>query len=339
MTEVNFQPIDARTKIVSPTGEPTTQFLAYLRTLTSALSEVVGTIIEVGSEGDPPDAVGGGGIDVSEQNAILKNAVGLLTGTGSGTVFDRLREIRTAVDELAEATALGTSVQDKYQKTLSVQMDDASAAITEEQTVRANADGALAESITTLQADLTTTINGVETDLSAQIQEVDLARVNGDSALAESIDTIGVEVDTNAAAIAQEAATRADAFGANALLIDEAVAETSGVRAAVLMKAEAATAPAGVTARYQIVASVAAGGATYQTGILFDLLPLGGGVYKGRIHLMADQLTVGDPDSPTAPFAVEDDQVKLTVARAGRITSSDGMSMIIDFDNPEITIM
>lgn len=57
-----------------------------------------------------------------------------------------------------------------------------------------------------------------------------------------------------------------------------------------------------------------------------------------EVEIMADRLkfisTSGSVISQ--PFSIEDGVVKLEVARAARITSADGASMIIDFDTPEI---
>ena len=50
----------------------------------------------------------------------------------------------------------------------------------------------------------------------------------------------------------------------------------------------------------------------------------------------ADQFIVTDGTSDHPAFVVESGELKFVGARAGRITSADGTSMVVDFDNQEI---
>ena len=113
--------------------------------------------------------------------------------------------------------------------------------------------------------------------------------------------------NTNAAII-QEGEVRAEADNASALLVDTVTAEALGFTAAILMKAEVGINPAGVLARYQIVASLDPGGGLVQTGMYFDIVEdvLNPGDYLGKIHLDADKVTMGRVDQAGMfPFRLE----------------------------------
>jgi hypothetical protein len=93
----------------------------------------------------------------------------------------------------------------EHNSKISVQVDNNTASITTEQTVRATADSALADSITTLTATVNSNTAAISTEQTA--------RVNGDTALASSITTLTATVNGNTAAISTEATARATADG------------------------------------------------------------------------------------------------------------------------------
>jgi hypothetical protein len=94
---------------------------------------------------------------------------------------------------------------------LGVRIDENTASIVSEQTVRANADSALASDITTLQVNVA--------DNAAAIVTEQTVRADADSALATSITALQTEVDGNTAAIQTEQTARSDADSALATSI------------------------------------------------------------------------------------------------------------------------
>ena len=54
-----------------------------------------------------------------------------------------------------------------------------------------------------------------------------------------------------------------------------------------------------------------------------------------RFVVVADQFVVTDGVDSEAPFVIEGGVVKMIATRAGIITSFDGTSMYVDFDNLE----
>lgn len=113
--------------------------------------------------------------------------------------------------------------------------------------------------------------------------------------------------NTNAAII-QEGEVRAEADYANALLVDQVTAEALGFTAAIMMRMEVEIAPAGVLARYKIVASLNPGGDLVTTGMYFDIVEdvLNPGEYLGEITLDADRLKLGRADEAGSfPFYID----------------------------------
>lgn len=151
-------------------------------------------------------------------------------------------------------------------------------------------------------------------------EEVEL-RITKDEAVANYVQEMGVwftsELGTTNAAIVEERTIRATADSANAILVDTVTAAALGYEAAVLMKMEAGVAPGGVTSRYQMLASITAGGALYKTGIFFDLVPAGGGSYKGKVHVLADQFSIGssETDITNNPFYIDGGVVYIQKAK------------------------
>lgn len=80
---------------------------------------------------------------------------------------------------------------------VSADLTTAQASITTEQTVRANADGALASQITVLSA----AYQLADTNLSASVSAEAVARASGDGALATQIDTVETTVGANTVSI------------------------------------------------------------------------------------------------------------------------------------------
>ena len=94
---------------------------------------------------------------------------------------------------------------DKFSETIEQTVGDNTAAITTEQTVRANADTALSNSITSL----TSTVNQNTADITSE----QTARANGDSANASSINTLNSTVNGLSSTVTTQAGTIANING------------------------------------------------------------------------------------------------------------------------------
>ena len=110
-------------------------------------------------------------------------------------------------------------------------------------------------------------------------------------------------------------------------------AAAGGNTAEVNIRWEAVAAPDGYSARYAIQAAVDDG--TYRSATLFMDVPADP-AEKTRVVVDANQFVVTDGSGAYPAFVVEGGELKFVGARAGRITSADGTSMVIDFDDPEI---
>lgn len=123
--------------------------------------------------------------------------------------------------------------------------------------------------------------------------------------------------------------------GAIATSLESLYAAMGGNTAEVNVKWEAVAAPSGYAARYAVQAAVNDG--TFRSATLFLDVPANP-AEPTRVVIDADQFVVTDTTGTvTKPaFVVEGGEIKFVGARAGRITSADGTSMVIDFDNPEI---
>ena len=127
-------------------------------------------------------------------------------------------EIQQLITDLsAEITA---------RETLAVQVGDNQAAILNEQTVRADADVAMASSITILDARVD--------DNEAAIVTEQTARADADTALSSTITILDARVDDNEAAIVVEQTARADGDSANASLITTLTSTVNDNTAAIL---------------------------------------------------------------------------------------------------------
>jgi hypothetical protein len=114
------------------------------------------------------------------------------------------------------------------------------------------------------------------------------------------------EVDGNSASIKTYQQAIVDALGAGALKIDSATAEFDDILAGVQVSMEAVSAPAGITARYEINVRVAGSAIKHNAGLIIDLVDEGGGTYSGAVHINADKFTVGDgTGTGTVPFRIE----------------------------------
>lgn len=121
--------------------------------------------------------------------------------------------------------------------------------------------------------------------------------------------------------------------GAIATALSSLYAALGGNSAQVNVRWEAVAAPGGYAARYAIQAAVDDG--DFRSATLFLDVP-SNPAHPTRVVVDANQFIVTDGSGDYPAFVVEGGELKFVGARAGRITSADGTSMVIDFDDPEI---
>jgi len=121
--------------------------------------------------------------------------------------------------------------------------------------------------------------------------------------------------------------------GAIATALSSLYAAMGGSTSQVNVRWQSIAAPSGFSARYAVTAEVNDG--DIRSASFFLDVPANP-LDPTRVVVAADQFIVTDGTTDHPAFVVEGGELKFVGARAGRITSADGTSFIIDFDNPEI---
>ena len=195
----------------------------------------------------------------------------------SGAAWVALADARVAANAAAIVTeqtvranadsALATNITD-LAAVVSSNNSTQSAAISNEQTVRANADTALASSVSTLTA----TVNTNNSTQSAAITNEQTVRANADSALASNITALTATVNTNNtnanAAITNEQTVRANADSAlasNISSLTTTVTNNNNTLTAAINNEQTARADADEALAQQITQLIVSGGAVIMT--------------------------------------------------------------------------
>ena len=129
--------------------------------------------------------------DIDPAVIIAKIEGQILDSSLSKTLSERIKRIESGVD-----------IQTSIQSNVALLQRATNTAITNEQTVRENADSALSQSIQTLTA----TVGDNNTALSALITSEETARVSADTALASSISVVGAIADAKTRSFYQDTA-------------------------------------------------------------------------------------------------------------------------------------
>ena len=162
------------------------------------------------------------------------------------------------------------------------------------------------------------------------------AIVTGDETNKKRINYLTAQLGSSVAAVIRTETAIAETNAAMASLTEEVIAAVNDGLASGLFKAEAQVVEQDVMASVLLKVRAAVG-QQYSEAALRLKAVFNGSENIASIEMMADRLvfisTAGDVISQ--PFSIEGGVVKLEVARAGRITSTDGVSMVLDFDNPE----
>jgi hypothetical protein len=139
-------------------------------------------------------------------------------------------------------------------------------------------------------------------NISAAVMRITEAYIEGDAALASDILALAASSDANQAAILSEATARADADSALATTVTAVQAIAEQGTASGFVKFEAVSAPAGVTARFQIYLNVGTAGTPSwrDAGFMLEIVD---GV--ARCFIKADQFVIGDATTGVIPFSVQ----------------------------------
>lgn len=171
-------------------------------------------------------------------------------------------------------------------------------------------------------------------DLAEQLA---VALMTGDLTNKRRISILSAQLGSSVAAVIRNEVAIAETNAALASVTEEVIAAVNDGLASGLFKVEAQVVDANASA-YALLKVRAAVGQNFSEAALRLKAEFNGVSNIASIEMMADRLvfisTAGDVISQ--PFSIEGGVVKLEVARAGRITSADGVSMVIDFDQQEI---
>ncbi|UHS61059.1 DUF1983 domain-containing protein [Agrobacterium vaccinii] len=215
-------------------------------------------------------------------------------------------EFMQRIEQIGQAITLEGAVSQVERDVMRVDVGNAFAEISQERSVRATADEAIAQQVTTVSA-------GVA-DNAAKLIEEQTARANGDSALSSSLTALTATVGTNTAAIGSEATARVNADNAISTRIDGVSATFNGMFADGLVMFQAVAAPAGVSVRFSIMLRASLSDAFIQSGMYIQIRTVSG-VLKSEIGFLADKFVVVDGANTYSVFAIEGGQVKIVNAK------------------------
>jgi hypothetical protein len=142
---------------------------------------------------------------------------------------------------------------------------------------------------------------------------------------------------TAAAAVFQEAQVRASEDSALATQITEVLAQVDDVIAGGYLRLEALVDPGGALSTVTAKAKASFGAAFSQAAWILRAEANGSGGTNAYFGVLGNFYVFNTVDGvPLAALSVVDGQVRFNGARAGLITSPDGVSMRINFETPEI---
>jgi len=167
------------------------------------------------------------------------------------------------------------------------------------------------------------------------VAEQDLANFGAFNQLRRGIN---VKLDTLSASFDEVIEVALGPGGAIATALSSLYAAMGGNSSEVNVRWQAVAAPVGYSARYAIQAAVNDGSFRAAT-FLLDVPA--NPAEPTRVVLVGDQVVLANSDASILKPAllVEDGEIKFVGARAGRIASADGTSMVLDFDDPEILMV
>lgn len=245
-----------------------------------------------------------------------------LYNTLSSTVSTNSTNIATAQSDIVTLTTANSSRVSEItelEATLTgfSSSSTVTAAITAEQTARANADSALSTDITNLTATVNSNTSAISTEQTA--------RANADSALATDITNLTSTVNSNTSAISSEATTRANADSALTTSINNLTA-TVGTNTANVSTLQTTTADieGNLDAMYVIQVSTESNGSVSAAGMVIGSNADSGSGAQSYVQFQADKFAIWNGSSATAPFIVSGGTVFIDSARIqdGAITNA-----------------
>lgn len=245
-----------------------------------------------------------------------------LYNTLSSTVSTNSTNIATAQSDIVTLTTANSSRVSEItelEATLTgfSSSSTVTAAITAEQTARANADSSLSTDITNLTATVNSNTSAISTEQTT--------RANADSALATDITNLTSTVNSNTSAISSEATTRANADSALATDITNLTSTVNGNSSSITtLNTTTANINGDLNAMYVLQVSTESNGSVSAAGMVIGSNAQGGSGAQSYVQFQADKFAIWNGSSSTAPFIVSGGTVFIDSARIqdGAITNA-----------------
>ena len=245
-----------------------------------------------------------------------------LYNTLSSTVSTNSTNIATAQSDIVTLTTANSSRVSEItelEATLTgfSSSSTVTAAITAEQTARANADSSLSTDIT----NLTSTVNSNTSAISSEAT----TRANADSALATDITNLTSTVNSNTSAISSEATTRANADSALATDITNLTTTVNGNSSSITtLNTTTANINGDLNAMYVLQVATETNGSVSAAGMVLGSNAQGGSGAQSYVQFQADKFAIWNGSSNIAPFIVSGGTVfiKDAMIQDGAITNA-----------------
>ena len=245
-----------------------------------------------------------------------------LYNTLSSTVSTNSSNIATAQSDIVTLTTANSSRVSEITELEATLTNFSSsstvtAALTAEQTARANADSALTTSINNLTATVNSNTSAISTEQTT--------RANADTALAADITSLTSTVNSNTSAISSEATTRANADTALASDITNLTSTVNGNSSSITtLSTTTANINGDLNAMYVLQVSTESNGSVSAAGMVIGSNAQGGSGAQSYVQFQADKFAIWNGSSSTAPFIVSSGTVFIDSARIqdGAITNA-----------------
>ena len=245
-----------------------------------------------------------------------------LYNTLSSTVSTNSSNIATAQSDIVTLTTANSSRVSEITELEATLTNFSSsstvtAALTAEQTARANADSALTTSINNLTATVNSNTSAISTEQTT--------RANADTALAADITSLTSTVNSNTSAISSEATTRANADTALASDITNLTSTVNGNSSSITtLSTTTANINGDLNAMYVLQVSTESNGSVSAAGMVIGSNAQGGSGAQSYVQFQADKFAIWNGSSATAPFIVSGGTVFIDSARIqdGAITNA-----------------
>jgi hypothetical protein len=264
---------------------------------------------------------------------------------------DMDRELRPIIADLLEAFSLEGAVGEIRRQEMTAQIGSSLSQIIEERRVRATADDALAQILTSLSSSVGANLARLITEettratatealaqqivqltaetaeaITAAVQTEQTARTDADEALAESIVTVQAAADDAMAAVQTEQTARADADSAIAESVTQVQAQVDDVSADGYLAITAQTS-GGTLSKIELAARATLGDTAALAAFIMEVIN-DGGVLKTRTILYADRTIFVAPDGSDGTSVIEFDAdgARLNVPVSGTLIDVETIS-------------